>query len=94
MRFDWMTQVCILIDDVVITTTLFYTLKDTGGFQFGYQAKRRALCNSNSIGNIAQSRMRIVCQANQYVRIIAQEHPALDGSGHIWFPRASLFTKP
>ena len=82
MRLNWMTQVCTLNDNVAVTTPLFYTLKDTGRFQFSYQAKHRALCNSNSIGNIAQSRLGILRQTNQYVRMVAKKHPALDGIGH------------
>jgi hypothetical protein len=35
-------------------------------------------------------RIRIVRQANRYVRIIAYKHPALDGIGHVCVPTISL----
>ena len=75
MRFDGVSQTLVGINDVAVAPTDLQTGENAGFFQMGNQSKRCALRYAHTLCDIAKPSIGILRQANEYMRVIAEEIP-------------------
>ena len=70
------------VDNVMIASAFPGALDYARFLQFADQPKSGSLSDADSISHIAKSRIRVLGETNQDVRVIAQECPVINGLCH------------
>ena len=76
----WMAERKIRIDYVAVACANPMALDVPGVFQVVDDAVRRTLGDADTLGNVAQSHLRIACQAEKHMRVVGEEGPAAHAS--------------
>jgi hypothetical protein len=82
VRFYRVTQMRFRIDQVAIPASFLHAFKNVCLFQVSYDAQRGSLCDANPPRHIPQPHVRIVRNAREYMRVIAEKAPARNGASH------------
>ena len=90
MRFYWVSQALIGINDIAIASTDFRSRQNVSFFQMSNHSKRRALRNTDTLCDIAKPGIGILRQANEYVGVVTEEIPIRIGVTHALIIRHSI----
>lgn len=73
--FETVAEMCGRIDLVSISTAFTMASDEAACFQVGNDAEHAALCDTNLCSDVAKPRVRVPCEAEQNVGVVAQESP-------------------
>jgi len=82
MRFYWVPQALIGINNIAIAPADFRSRQNASFLQMSNHSKRRALRNTDTLCDIAKPGIGILRQANEYVGVVTEEIPIVIGVTH------------
>jgi hypothetical protein len=66
----------LVVDDIAVAPSLSFALEIAGLDKVGQDSLRRADGDSDGVGDIADAHLRVVGDAEQYLRVVRHELPA------------------